>query len=106
MTAGSGHRPASTQALIGFIAGRPVSCKQVDYDRTNKRPVVLCYAGRDDIQALMVNAGWAWAYAEFSDKYVADERYAIAQRLGVHAHRCEKPSVWRARQSVEREVGR
>src|SRR4029077_4797344 len=29
--------PLATKALIAFIAGRPVSCRQVDYDRKNNR---------------------------------------------------------------------
>jgi endonuclease YncB( thermonuclease family) len=64
--------PLATKALIDFIAGRPVSCKQVDYDGKNNRPVALCTAGDDDLQALMVSAGWAWAYrcssAVYTDK--------------------------------------
>jgi endonuclease YncB( thermonuclease family) len=61
--------PLATKALIAFIAGRPVSCHQVDYDQKNNRPVTVCFAGKDDLQALMVNAGWAWAYTAFSDQY-------------------------------------
>ena len=57
------------KALVDFIAGRPVSCHQVDYDRKNKRPVAHCYAGKDDLQEQMVLAGWAWAYTQYSDRY-------------------------------------
>jgi endonuclease YncB( thermonuclease family) len=60
--------PLATKALITFIAGRPVSCHQVDYDYKNNRPVAVCFAGKDDLQALMVSAGWAWAYTAFSDQ--------------------------------------
>jgi endonuclease YncB( thermonuclease family) len=42
--------PLATKALV------------VDYDWKNSRPVAICYAGKDDLQALMVSAGWAWAY--------------------------------------------
>ena len=68
--------PLATKALVGFIAGRPVSCHQVDYDHRNDRPVAVCIAGKDDLQALMVSAGWAWADTAFSDQYVTprDER--------------------------------
>jgi endonuclease YncB( thermonuclease family) len=37
-----------------------VTCKQVDVDARNDRPVAQCFAGDDDLQALMVAAGWAW----------------------------------------------
>jgi endonuclease YncB( thermonuclease family) len=49
----------ATEALIRIIAGRPVSCRQVDYDRKNNRPVVQCYAGAGDLQEQIVLVGWA-----------------------------------------------
>jgi len=66
--------PLATKALVDFIAGRPVTCHQVDYDWKNSRPVAVCFAGKDDLQALMVSAGWAWAYTAFSDQYADAER--------------------------------
>jgi endonuclease YncB( thermonuclease family) len=36
--------PLATEALVRIIAGRPVSCRQVDYGRKNNRPVAQCYA--------------------------------------------------------------
>ena len=94
--------PLATKALIAFIAGRPVSCRQVDYDHKNNCPVAICFAGKDDLQALMVGAGWAWAYTAFSDQYVDAERRAAARGLGVHAHRCQPPWEWRALKRAER----
>jgi endonuclease YncB( thermonuclease family) len=87
--------PLATAALKEFIGGRPVECLQVDYDRKNKRPDSSCTAGGEDLQALMVSAGWAWAYANFSDRYVDAERRSAARGAGVHAHRCQKPWEWR-----------
>ena len=89
--------PMATQALINFIGGRPVTCHQVDYDRRNKRPVSLCYAGGQDLQAMMVGAGWAWAFTKYSAQYQDAERRAAARGVGVHAHGCEKPWEWRAK---------
>jgi endonuclease YncB( thermonuclease family) len=94
--------PLATAALVRFIAGRPVSCHQVDYDGKNDRPVALCFAGGDDLQALMVSAGWAWAYTHYSDRYVDAERRAAARGVGVHAHRCQPPWEWRARNRGDR----
>ena len=90
--------PLAKKALEDFIAGRPVSCKQVDYDGKNNRPVALCFAGEDDLQALMVSAGWAWAHTQFSDQYVDAERRAARRGVAVPAHRCIPPWEWRARQ--------
>ena len=89
--------PLATRALTDFIHGRPVHCFQVDYDyRKNRRPVSLCFAGGDDLQALMVGAGWAWAYRDLSGQYTDAEKRATAQRLGVHAHHCQPAAEWRA----------
>ena len=93
--------PLATKALIDFIAGRPVACQQVDDDAKNNRPVALCFAGGDDLQALMVSSGWAWAYTNYSDQYVDAERRAAAKGLGVHAHRCVPPWEWRAQRRQE-----
>lgn len=90
--------PLAKKALEGFIAGRPVSCKQVDYDARNNRPVAQCFAGDDDLQAKMVSAGWAWAFGRYSERYMPEEREAVGQKAGVHAHLCMPPWEWRAQQ--------
>lgn len=90
--------PLAKKALEDFIAGRPVNCKQVDYDARNSRPVAQCFAGDDDLQALMVSAGWAWSFGRYSDRYAPEEREALTRKLGVHGHRCVPPWEWRAQQ--------
>jgi endonuclease YncB( thermonuclease family) len=95
----------ATKALIAFIAGRPVSCHQVDYDQKNSHPVAVCFAGKDDLQALMVSAGWAWAHTQYGDRYVPEEKDAMARKVGVHAHRCQPPWEWRAQQRAEKKAG-
>lgn len=87
--------PLAAAALERFIAGRPVVCHQVDWDRRGNRAVSLCYAGGDDLQALMVSAGWAWAHVAYGSQYVDAERRAAARGLGVHGHRCQPPWEWR-----------
>jgi endonuclease YncB( thermonuclease family) len=47
--------PLAKKALEDFIAGRPVNCRQIDSDAQNGRPVAQCYAGDDDLQAMMVS---------------------------------------------------
>jgi hypothetical protein len=49
----------------------------------NNRPVATCLVGKDDLQALMVGAGWAWAYTAFSDEYVdaSDGRQHAGTRI-------------------------
>jgi endonuclease YncB( thermonuclease family) len=90
--------PLAKKALADFIAGRPVTCKQVELDSRGNRPVAQCFAGDDDLQALMVSAGWAWSSGRYSDRYAPEERDAVARKLGVHGHRCVPPSQWPAQQ--------
>lgn len=49
----------------------------------NNRPVAQCHAGNDDLQEQMVLAGWAWAYTQYSDRYVPEEKvdFAIVELL-------------------------
>ena len=90
--------PIAKKALEGFIAGRPVICKQIDYDARNNRPVAQCFVGDDDLQAMMVSSGWAWAFGQYSERYRPEEREAVSGKLGVHGHRCVPPWEWRAQQ--------
>lgn len=90
--------PLAKKALEDFIAGRPVTCKQVELDARGARPVAQCFAGDDDLQAMMVSAGWAWSSGRFSDRYAPEERDAVARKVGVHGHRCAPPSQWRSQQ--------
>jgi endonuclease YncB( thermonuclease family) len=94
--------PLAKKALEEFIARRPVSCRQVDQD-ANGRPIGQCYAGTDDLQAMMVSAGWAWTFGTYSNLYALEERDAVLRKAGVHAHRCVPPWEWRARQRARSE---
>lgn len=88
--------PLAKKALEEFIAGRPVTCKQVDFEQRNDPPVAQCYAGEDDLQALMVSAGWAWPSGRYSERYAPEEREAAGKKAGMHGHRCVPPWEWRA----------
>jgi endonuclease YncB( thermonuclease family) len=100
-TCDDGHwhpAPLARKALETFIAGRPVSCRQVDLDGPSARPVGQCHAGADDLQAMMVSAGWAWSFGTYGNLYEPEEQDAIRRKVGVHGHRCMRPSEWRAKQ--------
>jgi endonuclease YncB( thermonuclease family) len=90
--------PLARKALEDFIAGRQTICKQVELDTGTKLPVAQCFAGDDDLQALMVAAGWAWTFGRYGDRYAPEEREAVDRKLGVHGHRCLPPLAGRAQQ--------
>jgi endonuclease YncB( thermonuclease family) len=71
-----------------------VICQERDRDRYG-RTVATCWANGEDIGALMVRRGFAWAYVRYSADYVPQEDRAQAERLGVHAHGCVPAWDWR-----------
>ena len=83
--------------MLGLVMGATVTCTQVDYDAKYNRPVVLCHNGKIEINSVMVEAGWAWAYRKYSQSYVPLEDEARAMRRGVWAHNCVPPWTWRPR---------
>jgi endonuclease YncB( thermonuclease family) len=95
---GSGERYGCGQralnALEGRIDGQTLVCEKRDIDRYG-RTVAVCRQGTADINAWMVETGWAVAYRRYSGDYVAAEDRARAQRVGIWAGSFENPADWR-----------
>lgn len=91
----------ATTRLQALISGRSVICQQKDRDRYS-RIVAVCRAGGQDLGAIMVREGLAWAFVRYSSAYVDQEARARADRRGVHAHGCTAAWDWRAEQRAER----
>ena len=85
----------ATTHLQSLISGRNVICERRDIDRYG-RTVAICRAGGEDLGAMMVRDGYAWAFLRYSADYADQEARARADRLGVHAHGCTAPWEWRA----------
>lgn len=77
----AGGREASA-GLAKLIADREVWCEQTDTDRRG-RAVAICKVGARDLGAAMVSDGLAWAYVRYSHDYLALEREARRDRVGV-----------------------
>ena len=82
--------------LVQLVAGKDVSCETRDIDRYG-RTVAVCTAGGQDINAAMVAQGWALAYRQFSDDYVAQEGKAQEAGLGMWRGKFIAPWDWRRR---------
>lgn len=80
--------------LQSLIAGRNVICERRDTDRFG-RTVAVCRAGGEDLGAIMVRDGYAWAFVRYSADYVDQEDRAKAQDAGVHGHGCVPGWEWR-----------
>jgi endonuclease YncB( thermonuclease family) len=87
--------------LVSLLGAQPVECTPLTRDRYG-RTVARCYAGGEDLGALMVSAGWAWAYMKYSLDYVPREAWAAINGRGVHGHQCERPHQYRADQRTGR----
>lgn len=80
--------------LRALISGRSVVCQERDRDRYG-RVVAVCRAGGEDLGAIMVREGMAWAFVRYSRDYVDQERLAAGDQLGVHKHGCMPAWEWR-----------
>lgn len=89
-------RIAATR-LQALTTGRNVVCQAKDRDRYG-RTVAICRASGEDLGAIMVREGMAWAFVRYSSDYVPQEAKAKAKQLGVHKHNCQPAWEWRAQQ--------
>ncbi|MPZ33034.1 MAG: hypothetical protein GEV13_18925 [Rhodospirillales bacterium] len=87
----------ATTRLKALTAGRSIVCQEKDRDRYG-RIVAICRASGEDLGAIMVREGLAWAFVRYSRDYVGEYAKAAAERRGVHAHGCVPAWEWRARQ--------
>lgn len=87
----------ATTRLQALVSGRNVICEAKDKDRYG-RTVAICRASGEDLGAILVSEGLAWAFVRYSSDYVRQEERAKAAGLGVHAHDCTPAWEWRARQ--------
>src|SRR5882724_826293 len=77
-------------ALSDHVGAQAVTCERRDVDRYG-RIVAVCSAAGEDVNAWMVQQGWALAYRHYSTAYVADEDAARAARVGIWRGTFEAP---------------
>lgn len=84
----------ATLNLASTTAGQDVTCKEKAKDRYG-RTVAICYLGDEDLNARMVQEGWAVAYRKYSKAYVADETEARTTGAGIWKAQFVEPWEWR-----------
>jgi endonuclease YncB( thermonuclease family) len=84
----------STQALRDRVAGGTVRCVGDEEDRYG-RLIAVCYADGTNLNAWMVEQGWAVAYRRYSKEFVSEERQAESSGAGVWRGRFVMPWEWR-----------
>jgi endonuclease YncB( thermonuclease family) len=90
------HR-AAVLFLETATRGNRVSCEVLGRDPSGLR-VGRCTVRGYDLNAMMVRAGWAFAYRSLGHDYSNQESRAQAARSGVWSGRAEAPWIWRSRQ--------
>lgn len=82
-------------SLVSLIAGRQVKCEEQDIDRYERR-VATCWAEEENINAWMVENGWAVAYRQYGGAiYDQEEAVARAARRGIWSSEFVMPWDWR-----------
>ncbi|MDC0135044.1 thermonuclease family protein, partial [Alphaproteobacteria bacterium] len=57
----------------------------------------VCYVNGEDINALLVERGWALAYRKYSKDYVHQENQARINNLGLWSGKFTLPWEWRSK---------
>lgn len=73
---------ASAAMLLEALKKRTVDCRGTSVD-SEGRLMATCYVDGEEINRMMVRAGWALSYPRHSSKYAEDEAAAVAARAGL-----------------------
>jgi endonuclease YncB( thermonuclease family) len=87
---------AATRELIGHLAGQQLKCESSGLDRYRRVLAVCALPDGSDINAWLVQQGWAMAYG-YDSPYQPDEAQAHAAKRGIWAGSFMPPWEWRHR---------
>lgn len=82
--------------LAAHIGGRTISCSSNGTD-AYKRTLAICSLAGEDLNAWMVQQGWALAYVQYSSEYLKVENDARANQRGLWHGAFIAPWDWRHR---------
>jgi endonuclease YncB( thermonuclease family) len=78
------------QILIDKIGNNNVECISEGKDQY-KRTLAECFVNDESLSSYLVRSGYAFAYRKYSKKFIIDEDYARANKLGMWAMEFEFP---------------
>ena len=78
------------QILIDKIIDNKVRCIKEGKDRY-KRILAECFVNNESLSRYLVRSGYAFAYRKYSKKFIIDEDYARANKLGMWSMEFEYP---------------
>tara|TARA_B110000914_G_scaffold89430_1_gene78616 strand:- start:481 stop:960 length:480 start_codon:yes stop_codon:yes gene_type:complete len=84
------------QILIDKIGDNTVECISEGKDQY-KRTLAECFVNNESLSSYLVRSGYAFAYRKYSKKFIPDENYAKANKIGMWNMEFEYP--WNYRRS-------
>ena len=78
------------QILIDKIIDNKIKCIKEGKDRY-KRILAECFVNNESLSRYLVRSGYAFAYRKYSKKFIIDEDYARANKLGMWSMEFEYP---------------
>jgi len=82
------------QILIDKIADNKIICIREGKDRY-KRTLAECFVNDESLSSYLVKSGYAFAYRRYSKKFIADEDFARANKIGMWSMEFDYPWDWR-----------
>ena len=87
---------AAKRLLAEKISNATVECISEGKD-TYKRTLAECFVNGESLSKFLVRSGYAFAYRKYSTKFIKDEEFAKANKLGMWAMTFQYP--WDFRKS-------
>jgi len=72
----------SKNLLIEKISNQEVNCIRESKDQYG-RTLAECFVGKESLSSYLVREGYAFAYRDYSDQFIADEEYAQSKGNGM-----------------------
>ena len=86
----------SAFALADMIGRSTITCQPKGHDRY-RRIIAVCFKENTNLNAWMVDQGWAVAFRKYGIDYIAQEDEARIARRGMWAGSFDMPWEWRTR---------
>ena len=83
--------------LIKKIGNKIPKCISEGKD-VYKRTLAECFIDGESLSSFLVKSGYAFAYRKYSKKFIEDEEFARANKLGLWSMKFQYP--WNYRQSL------
>ena len=78
------------EILIDKISDNEVECISEGKDQY-KRTLAECFVNNESLSSYLVRSGYAFAYRKYSKKFISDEDYAKANKIGMWSMKFDYP---------------